>query len=164
MRRTVKHVVRLTAGAMLACSAPQAGRAVDIACGQSFTTTAHVVTLGGTQTTSSTTAVDLPGATFSFTPNNRCLVIEVTGQVRAVGPNALRLSVVVSPAGEVSSPPFPAFRDVYSQTTALDGRSATFWVDLLEGDKDVKVQFMSVNGSPVSLSKGVVTFQYTPAP
>jgi hypothetical protein len=160
MKQAARCAAGLTAIAMLTHPTLPA-RSDTFTCGSQFTQWSHIVTLAGTQTTSSMTAVDLPGATFSFTPGDRCLIVEVTGQVRAVRPNAMRLSVVVT-GGDGISPPFPSPRDVYTQTTAYDTRTVTFWVDLLEGDKDVKVQFMSVNGTPVSLNKGVVIFKHTP--
>jgi hypothetical protein len=160
MKQAARCAAGLTAIAMLTIPTLPA-RSDTFTCGSQFTQWSHIVTLAGTQTTSSMTPVDLPGATFSFTPGDRCLVVEVTGQVRAVSPNAMRLSVVAT-GGDGANPPFPAFRDVYTQTTAFDGRHVTFWVELFDGDKDVKVQFMSVDGSPVSLNKGVVTFKNTP--
>jgi hypothetical protein len=160
MTQAAKYALGFAAVAIVAGATLQPARSAEFTCTGQFTQTTHVVTLAGTQTTSSTAPVDLPGATASFTPGNRCLTIEVSGQVRAVSPNAMRISVVVN--GAVEEDPFPPFRDVYTQTTALDGRSVIFWVNLDDGDKDVKVQFRSRDGSPVSLTKGVVVFKYTP--
>jgi hypothetical protein len=158
MKQAARCAAGLTAIAILTIPTLPA-QSATFTCGSQFTQWSHVVTLAGTQTTSSMAAVDLPGATFSFTPGDRCLVVEVSGQVRAVSPNAMRLSVVVTSSDD---PPFPRFRDVYTQTTAQDGRSAIFWVNLLDVEQEVKVQLQSLDGSPVSLTRGVVVFRYTP--
>jgi hypothetical protein len=118
----------------------------------------QVITLDGVQTTSSTTPVNLRGATFHYLSTANCLVVEVTGQARAASPHALRLRLVV--AGNVDTGPFPNTRDVYTDSTAFDGRSATFFVNLLSGNKTLRVQFMSADGTPVSLNKGLIVIHF----
>jgi hypothetical protein len=161
MRSLVKHV-KLLAVAALAAGWTASAHALDLKCDIAFTNFVQVITVAGGQTTSSTTPVNIPGAVFSYTPSSRCLAVEVTGQVRAKSPGALRLRLRVTPGGEINSGPFPPSRDVYTADTSFDGRSATFFVDLFEGQKVVRVQFMSADGSPVSLSKAVILIYHAP--
>jgi hypothetical protein len=160
MRPLVKQIAFLAVAALAAGSAASA-QPVDLKCDIAFTNFVQVITLNGVQTTSSTTPVDLPGAHFSYTPSSRCLAVEVTGQVRARSPHALRLQLEVT--GDVTSGPFPASRDVYTADTSFDGRSATFFADVLEGHKVVRVKFMSADGSPVSITKGVILIYHAPS-
>jgi hypothetical protein len=157
--RLLKHIAPLAA--TLAAAWAGNAQAVERTCPLDFTNSVQVITLAGVQTTSSTTPVNLPGAAFSFDAGSPCLVVEVTGQVRAQSPRALRLRLNV--AGDLNGPPFPRTRDVYTADASFDGRSATFFADLLAGHKALRVQFMSADGTPVSLSKGMIVIYYTQA-
>jgi hypothetical protein len=158
----MRPLVRIVflAVAVLVSGLPARAQPIDLKCDIAFTNFVQVITLNGTQTTSSTTPVDIPGARFIYTPSSRCLVVEVTGQIRAQSPHTLRLQLEVT--GDVNSGPFPATRDVYTADTNFDGRSATFFVDVFEGRKVVRVQFMSADGTPVSLTKGVILIYHAP--
>jgi hypothetical protein len=163
MKCVIALGVALASGLVMATATGSARAApAYFTCTFDMTNNVRVITLPGVQTTSSKAPVNIPGAVFRFTPSDFCLMVEVTGQVHAAASRAMRLRVTVTGG---NSDMLPHRREIHTETAAYDGRSATFFVLLSDLGRPytVRVQFMSANGKPVSLAKGMILFHYGPS-
>jgi hypothetical protein len=136
--------------------APIAASAAAFDCGGY--TSLKVVTIGGTQSTTSKTFVNLPGSTVTVEPNiASCLVVDLSAQVRAKTPNAVRLRVTLN-GGRVA---FPVSADFRTSDQNYDARSALFvFPNITGGSHTINVQYLSVDGSEVKVSKSVMVITY----
>jgi hypothetical protein len=136
--------------------APVAASAAITDCGG--LTSLKVVTIGGVQSTTSKTFVDMPGSTVTVDPNAfSCLVVDLSSQMRAVAPNAARVRVILD-GSKVS---FPASADFYTSKQSYDARSAMFvFPNVTAGLHTIKVQFLSADGSDVKVTKSVMKITF----
>jgi hypothetical protein len=112
------------------------------------------------QSTTSQTFVDVAGASVDFTADGPCAIVQVTAQVRAANPRTARIRVIVQETveGALTMTVFPTSASLYTSQNRLDQRTVRFVLrNIPTGDKILKVQFLSVDGSPVSLSKVITT-------
>jgi len=107
--------------------------------------------VGATQTTTSSTFVDVPGASITFFANsNSCVIVEISAQVRAMFPRSLQLRVTLDGAAVIQ----PNFVILYTDENDFDERAATFVLrNVAGGTRELNVQFRSMNGDPVSVAK-----------
>lgn len=111
------------------------------------------------QTTSqNSNFIDLPGAVVDAEIGDiRCVIVELSAQVRATAPNAVRVRVTVDGSAIIT----PVFVDFYTSANKFDGRATTFVLrNVPSGNRVFKIQYMSVNGSPVSLAKTTMIVRY----
>ncbi len=114
-----------------------------------------VATVTGVQTTSSANPVNLPGAAITqIFSNDSCVAVEFSAQVRARSPNAVRVTVVST--GDEAKTAFPASADYSTTVSGYDGRAMVFVFPRLQGANTIQIKFESVDGTPVSISKGVM--------
>jgi hypothetical protein len=149
----------LAAAAGLAASMPHAASAQGTDCFIGVGPN-RINTVIAAQSTTSQTFVDLPGATVDFNSTGDCAIVQVTAQVRAADPRMARIRVVIDD-GTTTIAPAPA--SLYTSQNRFDQRTARFVLRSVPvGDRILKVQFMSVDGSSVSLSKVITTVHYDP--
>jgi hypothetical protein len=100
-------------------------------------------------TTSSQSFATVPGTTITRnTGNMGCTVVEFSAQVNAGGGARIRLIVDGDPFGQPSSV------DLYSVAGATDQRTVRFTLpNLTSGMHTFAIQYMSIGGSAVSISR-----------
>jgi hypothetical protein len=105
----------------------------------------------GAQTTTSSTFVDVPGASVTFDANDSsCAIVEISAQVRALYPRSVQLRVTLDGDAIIQ----PNFVILYTTEHEFDERAATFILrNIAGGNRVLTVQFLSMNGSPVSVSR-----------
>jgi hypothetical protein len=121
-------------------------------------TNLKVVTIGGTQSTTSKSFVNMPGSTVTVDPNvSSCLVVDLSAQMRAVAPKTIRVRVTLD-GPKVA---FPASADFRTSEQSYDARSAMFvFPNVTAGHHTINVQFLSVDGSDVRMTKSVMRITY----
>jgi hypothetical protein len=150
-------LIRLLAVSAFAAAviAPSASRAAVHHCSILFADS--VATIPGQQTTSSQTFVNLPGAAITFTSSLDCLIVHFTAQVRAKLPEKVRIRAILD-GTEVA---FPSVVEWSTPTNEDDGHSATFiFPDVSADTHTVRIQFLSVDGGTVAISRGLLTIRY----
>jgi hypothetical protein len=159
MRRIPKFLSLIAIAAAAALSAPQAAFSAQFDCNTSTTPRIAVSTAVQT-TTQHSNFIDLPGAVVDVTIGTiRCVIVEFSAQARAPAPNAVRVRVTVDNPAVIT----PNFVDFYTSANKFDGRAATFVLrNVPTGARVFKIQYMSVNGSPVSLEKATMIVRYDP--
>lgn len=140
-----------------AISAPFAVQAAPINCDG----TTEVMTVAGGSTTSKSFTT-LSGSAFEFATDNgtSCVRVHFSAQVKTKSQNVVRIRVTLdnAPAG-VS----PASVDFSTANVGFDGRSASFVLSAVTGGSHtLRIQFLSFNGTAVTISKGVLDVMYTP--
>jgi hypothetical protein len=135
--------------------APSASFAAVQDCDGIFSDSA--ATVPGQQATSSSTFVNVPGAAITVaTSDPGCIIVHFAAQVRAKLPQKVRIratlddATVAFPLVEWSTP-----------TNADDGRSATFiFPNVSLSGHTVRIQFLSVEGGTVAISRGLLSIRY----
>ena len=136
--------------------APSASFAAVTHCNILFADSA--ATIPGQQTTSSQTFVNLAGAAITFTSSLDCLIVHFTAQVRAKLPEKVRIRAILE--GEEVAFPLVEWS---TPTNEDDGRSATFlFPNVSVAPHTVRIQFLSVEGGTVALSRGLLSIRYSP--
>ena len=154
MRLSVKLLSLLAAVGTAALMQPVTASAAVLNCAQ-FSHT-QIVTVTTAKTTSSTTYVPWGGAAFTQVFfNDSCVVVEFSAQVKARTPAIARIRIFAESMDPAASA-FPAAINFTTAGSGFDGRSAKFVFPVLEGEYTIRVQFLSVNGSPVTLDKGTL--------
>jgi hypothetical protein len=162
--RSVRFVALAVAGA-LAIMCPRAASAASIDC--SFLSLAQVAQ-GKNANTTSKNFVDLAGSEVSFENSANCIMIEFSAEVSAAAPQALRVRVELDPAPADTRTTranadtiVPTSMDFYSSSRVADARATVFVVrNPNGGDRTLRLQFMSVNGGPVTLETWTMTVRY----
>jgi hypothetical protein len=121
-------------------------------------TNLKVVAIAGIQSTTSKTFVDMPGSTVTVDPNiASCLVVDLSAQMRAAAPKTIRVRVMLD-GPKVA---FPASADFRTSEQSYDARSAIFvFPRVTAGHHTINVQFLSVDGSDVTMTKSVMRITY----
>ncbi len=146
----------------LAVLIPNAASAAQLNCLQF--SHSLVATFPATTTTSSTTPVNVAGASIAEVfSNDSCVLVEVSGQAKAPSPGGLRLHlrVITQDDTDPSTPPS------YMLTTASvrpDGRTVVFAFPALQCDCTIQLQIKSLTGSEVSFGGGVMRVSYNNQP
>ncbi len=153
------HFIRKLLIAVAAVTvAPMTGSAAQLAC-NSFTFS-KIATITGVQTTSSTTAVNVAGATIEAQVDSGCSMVEFSAQVRAKAPKIVRISVTAD-NGMVVRTALPSSVDFSTSVNGYDGRAVAFVFPNLDNCLcTFQVKFLSADGTPVSISKGVMKLRY----
>ena len=136
---------------------PQAASAQGNDC---FVGATRINTMFATQATTSQTFVDVPGASVNFNSDvpGTCAIVQVTMQLRAADPRIARIRVIVDD-GTTTIAPSPA--SLYTSQHRFDERTVRFVLrNIPAGVHTLKVQFSSINGGAVSLSKVITTVHY----
>jgi hypothetical protein len=159
MRILPKYLpVLAAAGAVVATITPAAAPAATMTCPFALSTTV-VVTAPTTRTTSSTTPVNLTGATLTRNFSNPgCVIVKFSTQVKAPPPKAARVTLAVT--GTPARTASPAAVDFTTAGTGFDGREISFFFPALEGNYQLQIKFQSVDGTPVSLNSSMMTVMY----
>ena len=136
--------------------APSASFAAAINCG--ILIGASTATIPGQQTTASDTFVNVPGAAINFGNTGDCVIVHFSAQVRAALPQKVRIRAILD--GEKVAYPQVEWS---TPTNEDDGRSATFIFNNVSVEPHiVRIQFLSVEGGPVVLSRGLLSIRYDP--
>jgi hypothetical protein len=135
--------------------APSASFAAVRDCDGIFSDSA--ATVPGQQTTSSSTFVNVPGAAITVTTADPgCILVHFTAQVRAKLPQTVRIRAVL----DDETVAFPLV-EWSTLTNEDDGRSAIFlFPDVSLASHTVKIQFLSVEGGTVAISRGLLSIRY----
>lgn len=135
---------------------PIAASAANYDCG--YLQQVKVATVPDVQTTTSKSFVDLSGAQIGINLSfHSCVVIDFSAQVRAAAPNAARIRVTVS---GTTTGGFPG-SNTFTTEKAFDARAATFlFPNVAAGGHIIRIQFLSVDGSEVQVSKGLMKITY----
>jgi hypothetical protein len=123
-----------------------------------------IVRVLAVNTTSGRTMRDLPGASFTYAnPGGNpqgCLIVQFSAQVRAKSPQAVRLRLIVNAQAQA----YPATVDLYTSEDRYDARQVTFVVPNVGppgiANTFLRIQYMSVAGGPVTLTKGLLRIWY----
>jgi len=159
MRYLAKYLpVVVVAGAVVTTITPAAAPAATTSCPLRLSSTV-VVTAAATQTTSSTTPVNLNTATLTQVFENAgCVVVKFSTQVMAKAPKAVRVTLAVT--GTPSRTASPAAIDFTAAGTGFDGREVSFFFPNLQGNYTLQIKFQSMNGTPVSLTRSMMTVMF----
>jgi hypothetical protein len=136
--------------------APSASFAAVRHCGGLFSDS--TATVAGQQTTSSQTFVNLPGAAINFDNSGDCVIVHFSAQARAKLPEKVRIRAILD--GEEVAFPLVEWS---TPTNEDDGRSATFlFPNVSVAPHTVRIQFLSVEGGTVAISRGLLSIRYSP--
>jgi hypothetical protein len=146
----------------LAILIPNAASAAQLDCMQF--THSLVATFPTTTTTSSTTPVNVAGASISqMFSNESCVLVEVSGHAKAPSPGGLRLRVRVVTSDD-TEPGTPTSYTLTTAGTRADGRTVVFAFPILQCDCTLRLQVQSLNGSPVEFGQGVMRVSFNNQP
>ncbi len=160
MRIFLKILSSIAIAAAPVTVAPMTASAAQLECTETSFSSA-VATVTGVQTTSSTTAVNLTGATIERQISGGCAIVDFSAQFRSKSPKVARISVTAD-NGVVVTKAFPASADFSTSVNGYDGRAMTFVFPNLPGCLcTFQIQFLSVDGTPISVSKGVMKLLFT---
>ena len=142
-----------------AALAPDAASAADYDCTPNVTASAYS---NAATTTSSTDFVALPGVSAAVpgVVTNNCLLVFFTTQIRAAAPGGVRFRLTFNgtPVG------LPKDADFYTSGNKPDERAVTFVLPHVPGDgvdsSVVGIEYMSIDGSPVSAGKSFMSVYY----
>ena len=119
-------------------------------------TAVSTATIPGQQTTSSDTFVNLAGAAINFGNTGDCVIVHFSAQARARLPEKVRIRAILD-GGEVAFP----IVEWSTSTNEDDGRSAMFiFPNVSVSPHTVRIQFLSVEGGTVALSRGLLSIRY----
>jgi hypothetical protein len=111
--------------------------------------------------TTSTTYIDVPGASVPIKVSNRagCITVQFSSMVQSMGNELLFVKAVLMP-GEIASEPGQMQFESASPLRILT-RSATFvFPDVPAGEYTVKMQYRSRSGGTVWVHRGVTVVSY----
>jgi hypothetical protein len=143
---------------VLAVLIPNGASAAQLDCMQF--THSLVATFPEMTTTSSTTPVNIPGASITEVfPNESCVLVEVSGHAKAPSPGGLRLRIRAV-TGDDTEPATPSSYILTTAGVRPDGRTVVFAFPILQCDCTLRLQLQSINGSEVSFGLGLMRVFY----
>ena len=113
---------------------------------------------GSGSSLTSSTFLDLAGATVAISTTGTCVRVEFSAQIGAKYPKGLRVRAVVFGTTAVGFPPAAEF---YTSENRLDGRMVSFTIPNFPiGNRTVKIQVLSLDGTEITIGRWTMSVHH----